>query len=69
MDKVQVGTLPNGLRFVSVERNGRKLPILNARGMVDAFRPIGRGGAELEKELGRVLSVMIDPAKLKDVTS
>lgn len=68
MDKIQIGTLPNGLRFLSVERDGRRMPVLNARGMVDAFRPIGQGGVEVEKELGRALAAMTRPEKLKDVT-
>lgn len=63
-DKVQVGTLPNGLKFFSVERDGRKMPMLNGRGMVDVW-DMRQPNAQ---EFMCVLRAMDNPSKMKDVT-
>lgn len=68
-DKVLVGTVPNGSRFFSVEREGRKMPLLNGAGEVatwtkqDMYKGLYSGGNEFQ----RVLQAMKNPDRLKVV--
>jgi hypothetical protein len=63
-DKVIVGTVPNGMKFFSVERNNRKIPVLNQTGDVDFWDL----KADKLSDFRRMLYVMDNPEKLKDVT-
>lgn len=63
-DKVLVGTVPNGEKFFSVERDGRKLPVLNGKGEVEFWnlrKPVA-------SEFRRVLLALADPERLKVVS-
>lgn len=65
-DKIEVGTVPGGKRFFSVERNGRKLPVLNGDGEVEFWPKFG-GPAKTEKDFGRVLRALDNADKMKIV--
>lgn len=65
-DKIEVGTVPGGKRFFSVERNGRKLPVLNGDGEVE-FWPKFRPTAKAEKDFGRVLRALDNVDRMKIV--
>lgn len=70
MDKVFVGTIPSGERFFAVEREGRRMPLLDGTGAV-AFWPRFTAGGGMDRiniEFGRVLGAMDKPDGLKDVT-
>ena len=69
MDKVLVGTIPGGKRFFTVEREGRKMPLLDGRGRVEFWDPYLYGSqAAAEASFARVLAAMDKPEGLKVVT-
>lgn len=63
VDKVFVGTVPSGHRFFAVEREGRKMPLLNGAGEVAFWSEPETRTAEFS----RVLRAMDNPGGLKDV--
>lgn len=68
MDKAFIGTIPDGRRFFAVEREGRRMPLLDGSGAV-AFWPKWDGYADrLAPDFARVLKAMDNPEGLKDVT-
>lgn len=69
MDKVFVGTIPSGERFFAVEREGRRMPLLNGRGDVAFWNPYNYGSQDdAEQAFSRVLAALDKPEGLKDVT-
>lgn len=68
-DKILVGTVPGGRRFFSVERDGRKMPVLNGEGEVEFWGARGQGGIDrAEAMFIRTLRALEQPEKLRDVT-
>lgn len=63
MDKAFVGTIPSGLKFIAVERDGRRMPVLNGRGEVDFWdlrKPVAAS-------FSRAIESMDNPERLKVV--
>lgn len=62
-DKAFVGTVPSGLKFLAVERDGRRMPVLNGKGEVDFW--------DLRKPVtaafSRAIEAMDNPERLKVV--
>lgn len=68
MDKVLVGTVPGGQRFFTVEREGRRMPLLNGKGDVAFWDPYNYGSKDAaEASFARVLQAMDQPETLKVV--
>lgn len=66
MDKILVGTVPGGRRAFFVERDGRRMPVLNGKGEVEFWTE--RDTLDRSSGFSRVLAVLGCPEKLRDVT-
>lgn len=63
MDRAFVGTIPSGLKFITVERDGRRMPVLNGKGEVDFWDLRGPVAAQFS----RAIEAMDRPERLKVV--
>lgn len=63
MDKAFIGTMPDGRRFFAVEREGRRMPLLDGSGAVAFWSD----PATRTVEFSRVLQAMDRPEGLKNV--
>ena len=69
-DEALVGKLPDGRRFISILRDGRKMPVLDNNGDIVMFSPREERAARMYPDAAfrRMLNAMNEPDKLKVVS-